>query len=108
MLSHKVDYFLIYSVILTKYQPYGYSYVQKAVKYFFWFQFSPPEGHLTPKWWAPLNPARRDDSFNTLQSPIGLMVPEILSAGKIPEEQQQEQQQQQQEEEQEEEYNRFI
>ena len=24
--SHKVDYFLIYSVILTKYQPYGNSY----------------------------------------------------------------------------------
>ena len=59
---------------------------------------------MTPKLWAPLNPARRDDSLDTLQCPIGHTVPEILSDGKIPEEQQQEQQQ----EEEEEEYNRFI
>ena len=53
---------------------------------------------LTPKLWALLNPARRDASFGTLRSPIGHTVPEILSAGKIPEEEQQEQQEQQQQE----------
>ena len=83
VLSHKVDYFLIYSVILTKYQPYGNSYVQKTVKLFFWYQFSPPEGHLTLKLSAPLNLARRDDSFDTLQSLIRHMVLEILTARKI-------------------------
>ena len=55
---------------------------------------------LTPKLWAPLNPTRRDASFGTLQSPIGHMVPEILTARTILEEEEQEQQ--------EEEYNRFI
>ena len=54
---------------------------------------------MTPKIWAPLNPARQDASFGTLGSPIGHMVPEILSDGKIPEEQEQQQ---------EEDYNRFI
>ena len=34
---------------------------------------------LTPKLWAPLNPARPDASFGTLQSPIRHMVPEIMS-----------------------------
>ena len=48
---------------------------------------------MTPKLWAPLNPARRDASFDTLGSPIGHTVPEILSDGKIPEEQQEQQQQ---------------
>ena len=52
---------------------------------------------LTPKLWALLNLAHQDASFGTLQSPIGHMVPKILTAGKIPEEQQQEQQEQQQE-----------
>ena len=51
---------------------------------------------------APLNQARGAASFDTLQSPIGHTVPEILSAGKIPEQQQEEEKQQQQE------YNRFI
>ena len=49
---------------------------------------------LTPKLWAPLNPALQDASFGTLQSPIGHTVPEILSDGKIPEQQEQEQQEQ--------------
>ena len=34
---------------------------------------------MTPKLWVPLNPAHRDASFGTLQSPIGYMVPEIMS-----------------------------
>ena len=50
---------------------------------------------LTPKLWAPLNPALRDASFGTLGSPIGHTVPEILSDGKIPEQEQQEEEQQQ-------------
>ena len=49
-------------------------------------------GVLNPKLWAPLNPARRDASFGTLQSPIGHTVLEILTAGKIPEEQEEEEQ----------------
>ena len=60
---------------------------------------------MTPKLWAPLNPARRDASFGTLGSPIGHTVPEILSDGKIPEEQEQQQEQQQ---EQEQEYITFL
>ena len=55
-------------------------------------------GVLTPKLWAPLNPAHRDASFGTLLSPIRHMVPEILSAGKIPEEEQEEQEQEQEQE----------
>ena len=43
---------------------------------------------MTPKLWAPLNPARRDTSFGTLQSPIRQMVMEILTARKILEEEQ--------------------
>ena len=59
---------------------------------------------LTPKLWAPLNPARRDASFGTLESPIGHTVPEILSDGKIPEQEQQ----QEQEQEQQQEYIKFL
>ena len=44
---------------------------------------------MTPKLWAPLNPARQDASFGT--SPIGHTVPEILSDGKIPEQEQEQQ-----------------
>ena len=44
--------------------------------------------------WAPLNPACQDASFGTLQCTIGHTVPEILSAGKIPEEEQEEEQEQ--------------
>ena len=47
-------------------------------------------GVLTPKLWSLLNPACQDASFGTLQSLIGHMVPEILTAGKIPEQQQEE------------------
>merc|ERR1712059_133303 len=36
-------------------------------------------GVLTPKLWAPLNPAHKDTSFGTLQSPIGHTVPEIMA-----------------------------
>ena len=50
---------------------------------------------MTPKLWAPLNPARRDASFGTL----GHTVPEILSEGKIPEQEQEEQQQEEQQQE---------
>ena len=84
--------------MLTKYQPYDNCYVQKSVKYLFWFQFSPPEGHLTQKLWVPLNLAHWPASFDTLQNPIGHMVLEILTAGKMPKEEQEEEQ----------EYNRFI
>ena len=56
---------------------------------------------MTPKLWAPLNPARRDASFGTLRSLIGHRVPEILSAGKIPEEEQEEEEEEEQEEEEE-------
>ena len=49
---------------------------------------------MTPKLWAPLNPACRDTSFGTLRSLIGHTVPEILSAGKIPEEQEEQEQEQ--------------
>ena len=62
-------------------------------------------GVLTPKLWAPLNPAHRDASFGTLQSPIGHTVLEILTAGKIPEEQQQEEEQQEEEQQ---EYIKFL
>ena len=57
---------------------------------------------LTPKLWALLNLACRDDSFDTLQSLIGHTVLEILTARIIPEEQQEQEQELQQE------YNRFI
>ena len=59
---------------------------------------------LTPKLWAPLNPTCRDASFDTLQSPIGHTVLEVLTAGKIPEEQEEEEE----EEEQEQEYIMFL
>ena len=42
---------------------------------------------LTPKLWVALNLACQDASFGTLESQIGHMVMEILTAGKIPEEQ---------------------
>ena len=40
----------------------------------FWVFF----GGLTPKLWAPLNPAHQDTSFGTLESQIGPTVIEIL------------------------------
>ena len=73
--------------------------VPKKSNNFFNVNFHHHGGVLTSKLWAPLNPACQDASFGTLQSLIGHMVPEILTAGKIQEEQQQEEQ---------EEYNRFI
>ena len=50
-----------------------------------------------------MNLAHRDAFFGTFKSPIKHTVPEILTAGKIPEEQEQQQEEQQQEEEQQEE-----
>ena len=48
-------------------------------------------GQVTPKLLALLNLAYRDAYFGTLQSLIRHTVPEILSAGKIPEEEEQQQ-----------------
>ena len=48
---------------------------------------------MTPKLWALLNLARRDASFGTLQSQIGHIVMEILTARQILEDEEEEEQQ---------------
>ena len=45
-----------------------------------WYQFSPPEGHLTLKLWVPLNLACQDASFGTFQCQIRPMVMEIFKS----------------------------